>query len=236
MNEDFFEERHDFSCRCAACFAEHMGRWIDDLGTRTVDRKWQVFVTITFRTDDYPWQRGFPIAQPKPHPHFAHRTFERLVEWLQRELISRVDYVVADQLGSQNGRLHQHAVMSADGLMDYPWIKRSDSRPSIHEWLWKRAGFNRILPFEHGAAFYIGRYIGRDAHRCEWEARVGNQALIERRPERGGASPPVGIRRVAEPPTVDELEKDRFERNESAWAQTIGSSPWRTSFRGRRKR
>jgi hypothetical protein len=96
-----------------------------------------------------------------------------LTRHLEHELAARVDYVVADQLGSINGRFHQHAILAADGLDSYP-------RRDIWEWLKKRAGWSRILPFEQGAAYYISRYIGRDANRCDWFLRIGEETQAER--------------------------------------------------------
>src|SRR5207253_10021205 len=84
------------------------------------------------------------------------------------ELRSRIDYVVADQLGSINGRFHQHAILAAMGLDRYP-------RKAIWAWLKERAGWSRVLSFEQGAAYYISRYIGRDANRCDWFPSVGGE-------------------------------------------------------------
>jgi hypothetical protein len=94
--------------------------------------------------------------------------FDRLVSHLESQLLSRVDYVVADQLGSINGRFHQHAILAALHLETYP-------RTRIWAWLRERAGWSRILPFEQGAAFYISRYIGRDANRCDWDLHIANE-------------------------------------------------------------
>jgi hypothetical protein len=148
-----------------------MGRYIDSLGLKTISGQWQVFATITFRTPSYPWQRGFPTGgSGRPKPDFAHHLFERFTKHLESELGSAVDFVVADQLGDRNGRLHQHAILSASGLAEYP-------RTAIWEWLKERAGWSRILPFENGAAYYISRYIGRDVNRCEWNLRIGDRQL-----------------------------------------------------------
>jgi hypothetical protein len=156
-----------------------MGRWIDSLGAETGPDRWQVFATITYATSLPPWCRGFPLVAGKPKPDFAHHLFDRLTLHLEAELHSRVDYVVADQFGSINGRFHQHAILAALGLDDFP-------RKEIWKWLKNRAGWSRILPFKQGAAFYISRYIGRDANRCEWSLRIGEERLsIERPPEIG---------------------------------------------------
>jgi hypothetical protein len=159
---------HEDGCGCWRCFSNHMGQYIDSLGSQTGPGEWQVFVTITFRTPTYPWQRGFPTGgSGRPKAVFAHHLFDRLIAHLEGELGSRVDYVVADQLGDRGGRLHQHAILAAPGLAEY-------SRTSIWEWLKERAGWSRVLPFEQGAAYYISRYIGRDINRCDWDLRVGD--------------------------------------------------------------
>lgn len=164
---------HEEGCACWQCISYHMGRYIDSLGRQTASGGWDVFATITFRTDSYPWQRGFPTGgSGRPKPEFAHHLFDRFTAHLENELGSGVDFVVADQLGDRNGRLHQHAILSASGLAEYP-------RREIWEWLKQRAGWSRILPFEHGAAFYISRYIGRDVNRCEWNLRIGDRELLD---------------------------------------------------------
>ncbi len=159
---------HERDCRCLRCYANEMGHWIDSLGPLTQPGRWQLFVTITYSTISPPWCRGFPIAQPKPKPDYAHHLFDRLVLHLEAELLSRVDYVVADQFGAINGRFHEHAILASPGLDKY-------SRTRIWQWLKEKAGWNRILPFKQGASYYISRYIGRDANRCEWEVQVGQQ-------------------------------------------------------------
>jgi hypothetical protein len=159
---------HEEGCSCWKCQADHLGRWIDALGSETGPGRWQVFATITYSTKSYPWCRGFPVLPGRPKADFAHHLFDRFVSHLESELCSRVDYVVADQLGSINGRFHQHAILAAPGLDTYP-------RTEIWRWLKERAGWSRILPFERGAAFYISRYIGRDANRCDWYPRVGEE-------------------------------------------------------------
>ena len=172
------EQVHPEGCQCWKCYADQMGRWIDGLGEKTVPARWQVFATITYSTKSYPWCRGFPILAGRPKADFAHHLFDRLVALLESELHSRVDYVVADQLGAINGRFHQHAILAALGLDKYP-------RTRIWQWLKDRAGWSRILPFEQGAAFYISRYIARDAHRCEWFPRVGEEQPATQGPEVG---------------------------------------------------
>jgi hypothetical protein len=162
------EQIHPESCSCWKCFAAHLGQWIDGLGSQTVAGRWQTFATITYSTKSYPWQRGFPTLAGRPKADFAHHLFDRLISHLESQLGSRVDYVVADQLGSINGRFHQHAILSGVGLDAYP-------RKEIWKWLKERAGWSRILPFLRGASDYISRYIGRDANRCDWFPRVGEE-------------------------------------------------------------
>jgi hypothetical protein len=173
LEEEIMDEIliHEDGCQCWGCLSNDLGRYIDFLGKETGPGEWQVFATITFRTPTYPWQRGFPTGgSGRPKPEFAHHLFDRLILHLESEVGSRLDYVVADQLGEKGGRLHQHAILAAPGLGEY-------SRTSIWAWLNQKAGWNRILPFEQGAAFYISRYIGRDINRCEWDLRIGDRQL-----------------------------------------------------------
>jgi len=99
------------------------------------------------------------------------------VSHLERELGSTLDCVVADQYGALGGRFHQHWILAGNGLDAYP-------RREIWEWLKERAGWSRVVPFERGAAYYISRYIGRDAQRCDWKVRIGREPSIERPPPR----------------------------------------------------
>jgi hypothetical protein len=164
---------HKVGCSCWACHSSVMGGFIDSLSSQTSSGEWQVFTTITFRTSDYPWARGFPTCgSGRPKADFAHHLFDRLIEHLERELDTRVDYVVADQLGERLGRLHQHAILAAPGLAEY-------SRKEMWQWLDERAGYSRILPFEQGAAYYIARYIGRDVNRCDWDLRIGDRPPVD---------------------------------------------------------
>jgi hypothetical protein len=79
-----------------------------------------------------------------------------------------VDYVVGDEYGWLNGRFHQHALLAARGLGEYP-------RHEIESWFLKRAGFARALPSERGSAFYIARFVGRDIDRAHWDVQIGDQ-------------------------------------------------------------
>lgn len=162
--------KHSASCGCWLCYADRMGAFIDQLGKRTVAGRWLWFVTLTYWTGDFPWVKGFPIQQAKPHPDFVHNFFARMVEWIEREVHARVEYFVVDQFGEVGGRLHQHCGLSWPGLFEYRW-------KDLQEKLWKEAGFNRILPWEMDAGYYIGRYIGRNAERSHWDFRAGAEPV-----------------------------------------------------------
>lgn len=110
------DQIHADGCRCWKCYADQMGRWIDALGADAASGRWQVFATITYATKEFPWCRGFPLMAGRPKADFAHHLFDRFVAHLESELQSRVDYIVADQLGSINGRFHQHAILAGLGL------------------------------------------------------------------------------------------------------------------------
>jgi hypothetical protein len=166
---------HDSGCRCCRCLAGVLGSWIDVLSLRTGVGAWVLFVTLTYRTLAYPWNRGFPRSgDGKPSPEFAHHVFADLVTYLEQALGERMDYVVADQLGSLNGRFHQHALLSGKSLDQYP-------RTKIAGWLNRRAGFARVLPFEKPAAWYLSRYIGRGIAETEWDLRIGNGKVIAKK-------------------------------------------------------
>jgi hypothetical protein len=160
--------KHLPACVCWLCYADRMGEFIDSLAKRTQASRWLWFLTLTFRTPSFPWAKGFPIEQAKPSPDFVHHFFERMIQWIEKQVHSRVEYFVADQFGESGGRLHLHAGVSWPGLFEYRW-------KDLQEKLWTGAGFNRILPWEMNAGFYIGRYIGRDSERCYWDFRVGKK-------------------------------------------------------------
>ncbi len=170
---------HTEGCPCWRCYANSVGSWLDFLCSQMISGKADIFLTLTARTPNYPWRRGFPIAPTQPSQQFIHRIFDRLILRLTRKLHSRIDFIRADQLGTLNGRLHLHAILSGDGLAEYP-------RTEIWQWLYDRSGFNRVLPFERGAAYYISRYIGRDVCRCDWQMNIGNRPYIRRRRVGGG--------------------------------------------------
>lgn len=183
--------KHRASCVCWLCYADRMGKFIDSLGRRTAAGRWLWFVTLTFRTPNFPWVRGFPIEQSKPSPDFVHKFFSTedkqrlgMIEWIEQQVHTPVEYFTVDQFGESGGRLHLHCGLSWPGLFEYRW-------KDLQEMLWNGtgekfgilkngAGFNRILPWELDAGYYIGRYIGRDLARGHWDFRVGNPPV--RRP------------------------------------------------------
>jgi len=143
-----------------------MGEFIDDLGRKTVAGHWLWFVTLSFRTPHYPWIDGFPIEQPRPNADFVENFFNRMLAWIERQVHCSVEFFVAHQFGELNGRHHLHFGVSWPNLFDYRW------KP-LQQMLWQNAGYNKILPWLQGASYYIGRYIGRDAHRANWRWNVG---------------------------------------------------------------
>jgi hypothetical protein len=169
-----------------------MGGFVDQLGKRTAAGRWLWFLTLTFRTPRFPWARGFPLEQPEPCADFVHHFFARMILWIEGQVHSRVEYFVADQFGESGGRLHLHCGLSWPGLFEYRW-------KDLQEKLWKDAGFNRILPWEMDAGYYIGRYIGRDAERCHWDFRVGLESVR--------APVSVGRRVVAESAAPDDSSR-----------------------------
>lgn len=193
--------KHGARCRCWLCFSDRMGALIDRLGHQTSAGRWLWFVTLTFRTPHYPWSRGFPVEQPEPCSDFVRHFFEQMISWIEREVHCRVEYFVADQFGEVGGRLHQHCGLSFPGLFQYRW-------KDLQNMLWQRSGFNRILPWEMDAGYYIGRYIARDAERCQWNFRVG--------PEPISLPMPVGRRLVAVSP-VPEQSSRAYRQNLGRW-------------------
>ncbi len=193
--------KHRASCSCWLCVADRLGAFVDQLGRRTAAGRWLWFVTLTFRTPHYPWARGFPVEQPEPHADFAHHFFDRMIRWIEGQVHSRVEYFTADQFGGIGGRLHLHCGLSWPGLFEYRW-------KDLQAMLWQVAGFNRILPWEIDAGYYIGRYIGRDAERCHWDFRVG--------PEPVRQIPSVGRQVVAES-RVPEDSSDAYRQALSRW-------------------
>jgi hypothetical protein len=198
--------KHSAVCRCWLCFADRTGEFIDQLGERTAAGRFVVFLTLTYRTQNFPWSRGFPIAQPQPHVEFVRNFVGYMIRHLQNELSEQVDYFQAEQFGSVGGRIHQHFGLSALGLIEPARElarnlaagekKLPERLKPFQAFLWGKAGFNRILPWEEDAGYYIGRYIGRDAHRCELDFNVV-AARTDRR-----ETPPVGRIVVARSPDL----------------------------------
>lgn len=191
--------KHRASCGCWLCYSDRMGEFTDRLGQRTRARLWLWFLTMTFRTPHFPWARGFPVEQPQPCPDFVSHFFQQMLCWIEREVHGPVEFFVVHQFGEIGGRLHLHCGLSWPGLFEYRWR-------DLQETLWKEAGFNRILPWEMDAGYYIGRYIGRDADRCHWDFHVGADS----------PRPPVqlGRRLVVESPAPDDSSR--------AYRQTLG--------------
>lgn len=165
-------QEHEAACSCWRCYAATLGAWLDDLGARTICGCWILFVTISYRTPNYPWGRGFPIVGlGKPSSDFGHRLFDRFVEHLEGDLGCRVDFVVADDFGSLHGRYHQHALLAAIGLAGY-------SRREIEGWLKVNAGWSRVLPFRGRAARYLAKNIGRKLETADWRVEVGGPRTL----------------------------------------------------------
>jgi hypothetical protein len=170
---------HSLGCRCWQCLAQVLGVWLDELGNRTKAGAWQIFLTITYSMICYPWARGFPGSRSgRPGAGYGDYCFKLFVSDLSAQLGSQIEHVVTDQYGSLNGRFHQHALLSAIGLDRYP-------RCALENWLRKKAGWSRALPFEHGAAFYIAKYLGRNLQDANWQVQVGSE-VITRKPDHAG--------------------------------------------------
>jgi hypothetical protein len=108
-------------CQCWLCYADRMGEFIDSLGTRTAHRQWLWFLTLTFRTPDFPWARGFPMQQAAPFPDFVKHFFARMIAWIEGEIHARVEHFIVHQYGEVGGRLHLHCGLSWPGLFEYRW-------------------------------------------------------------------------------------------------------------------
>lgn len=146
---------------------------------------------------------GFPIEQPRPNLDFVETFFNRMTAWVEREVHHPVEFFVAHQFGEINGRIHLHCGISFPFLYEYRWKE-------LQAMLWRRAGFNRILPWEQSAAYYIARYIGRDAQRANWRWNVG----IHSAPLR--LLRPIGRNVIAASPAPDNSSRE-FRRTMGAW-------------------
>ena len=144
---------------------------MEKLGGETKVGAWQVFLTITYCSVVYPWARGFPGSGcGMPSAAFGRHCFQDFVLHLEARTGERLDYIVGDQFGQLHGRFHQHALLSAKGLDKYP-------RSELESWLRRRAGWSRALPFQHGAAHYLARYIGRHLESADWAVRIGGEVV-----------------------------------------------------------
>jgi len=147
------------------------------------------------------------MEQPQPHTDFVRNFLGRMIRHLEKELSERVEYFQAEQFGSVGGRVHQHIGLTAPALENparelaenLAAQKRElpDLLKPLQAFLWDKAGFNRILPWEQDAGYYIGRYVGRDADRCHWDWNLGVKQLAAPRED-----PSVGRMIVAPSPDL----------------------------------
>jgi hypothetical protein len=110
-----------------------------------------------------------------------------MIRQLEKELSERIEYFQAEQFGSIGGRIHQHMGLSAPALVEPARELAENLAAQKHElpeplkpfqaFLWDKAGFNRIWPWETDAGYYIGRYVGRVASDCHWDWEVGESPL-----------------------------------------------------------
>jgi len=153
-------------CRCGHCTANVLGLWLDGLASRTCAGRWLLFTTITYRATEYGSLKSSPASGTgRPSPAFARHIFHLFCEHVEQSVGAPIDFVVADQYGNQAGRFHQHALIAGLGLESYP-------RRYLENWLLRNAGYSRVLPFEHGAAYYVARFIGRETAGLEWDLRI----------------------------------------------------------------
>jgi hypothetical protein len=110
------------------------------------------------------------MEQPQPSPDFVRHFTEWMICWIERQVHCRVEYFIVYQFGETGGRLHLHCGLSWPGLFEYRW-------KDLQTMLWEGAGFNRILPWKEDAGYYVGRYIGRDASRSDWDFRAGSESV-----------------------------------------------------------
>jgi hypothetical protein len=156
-------------CTCWRCTTRVLGNWLDDLGTRTCVGRWLLFVTITYRSTEYGSVRGLGASGTgRPSSAFARYVFHLFSDYVERCVGAPIDYVIADQYGSRAGRFHQHALVAGRGLERCP-------RRDLENWLLRNAGYSRVLPFARGAAYYVGRFIGREAPGLEWDLRISGE-------------------------------------------------------------
>jgi|SRR5579863_89292 len=196
---------HRAYCRCYLCFSDRMGEFVDDTGHKTQAGRWLWFVTLTFRTPHFPYAKGFPMEQPRPSPDFVDHFFDRMLNWIAREVHHPVEFFVAHQFGEINGRIHLHCGLSWPGLFEYRW-------KDLQAMLWKGAGINRILPWKQSAGYYIARYIGRDAHRANWRWNISVDS-----PSPVRLLHPIGRNVLAASRVPDETSSAAYRQTSQGW-------------------
>lgn len=194
--------KHLAGCACWYCLCDRMGQLVDKMGNRTVAGRWLWFITMTFRTADHRWQRGFPMLEFRPNETFVNHFFDSAMRRIERDIGGPVEYFLAHQFGSQNGRIHLHCgVAWPNTLFEWRWR-------GFQEWVWEKAGYIRLLPWQKAAAFYLSRYIGRAVGECHWDFRVGREPVRE--------VVPVGRQIVAISPNVNDSSAE-YHRTLKAW-------------------
>lgn len=213
--------KHSASCRCWLCYSDRMGAFVDSLGSRTAAGRWAIFLTQTYRTKPMVKRLNAPMEKPEPSLDFVRHFLRRMIRWLEDELRERVEFFIVDQYGERGGRLHQHGGLTSPALLtaaeELSAMRYADPKTTrlpvalkpFAAMLVEQAGGNRILPWEQDAGYYIGRYIGRDVARCQWDFRVGSQPVRQ--------IPPVGRQVVAVSPVPDETSSDAYRQALGKW-------------------
>lgn len=201
--------------------SDRMGAFVDSLGSRTAAGRWAIFLTQTYRTKSMVKRLNAPVEKPGPSPDFVRHFLRRMIRWLEDELRERVEFFIVDQYGERGGRLHQHGGLTSPGLLraaeELSAMRCADPNTTrlpaalkpFAAMLVEQAGGNRILPWEQDAGYYIGRYIGRDVARCQWDFRVGSQPVRQ--------IPPVGRQIVAVSSVPDETSSDAYRQALGKW-------------------
>jgi hypothetical protein len=120
---------------------------------------WDWFLTLTFRD---------PVKSFR-----AHRLFGYFVRDIECAANQPIIWFRADEIGSQGGRFHMHALMgNVAHLRRMFWIDRWGDL----------AGYARILPFtsQKGAAFYCAKYVAKEL--SDWELSESLLAFRENQP------------------------------------------------------
>jgi hypothetical protein len=130
-------------------------------------------------------------------------------------LLTRVDYYVGFEAGRLTGINHFHALLAGQGLRERFEQERNAWRQAqaagiaarefcrnrdyvLWPFLFREAGRSAVAPFVPalGAGWYLAAtYIGKK--QLGWDVSVGNRALVEHRPARGGG---MDVARSAELP------------------------------------